>query len=166
MVMLSASKIIDAIKAQGVTHVVGLADNLCRVLFEGLQEEASLEVVHVSREGEAYAIASGLYLGGKKPLVLIQNTGLLESGDAFRGTSWRMEIPQVMLIAYRGFSSLDPEVDRKDSVAEFTEPTLKAWNIPYKVMVGDDDIPMIERAFKISENTSKPSAVLIGETTT
>ncbi|MDG2167759.1 MAG: thiamine pyrophosphate-binding protein [Opitutales bacterium] len=163
--MLSASKIIDALKDQGVTHVVGLADNLCRVLFLELQEEASMEVVHVSREGEAYAIASGLYLGGKKPVVLIQNTGLLESGDAYRGTSWRMEIPQVMLIAYRGFNSLDPEVDRKDSVAEFTEPTLKAWNIPYKVMLGDDDIPMIERAFKIAENTSKPAAVLIAETT-
>ena len=163
--MLSASKIIDAIKAQEVTHVVGLADNLCRVLFEGLQEEASIEVVHVSREGEAYAIASGLYLGGKKPLVLIQNTGFLESGDAFRGTSWIMQIPQVMLIAYRGFKTLDPEVERKDTVAEFTEPTLKAWNIPYKTMLGDEDMPMIERAFTIAEKTSKPAAVLIAETT-
>ena len=163
--MLSASKIIDAIKAQGVTHVVGLADNLCRVLFEGLQEETSLEVVHVSREGEAYAIASGLYLGGKKPLVLTQNTGFLESGDAFRGTSWIMQIPQVMLIAYRGYKTLDPEVERKDTVAEFTEPTLRAWNIPYKTMLGDEDMPMIERAFTIAENTSKPAAVLIAETT-
>ena len=163
--MLSAAKIIDAIKAQGVTHVVGLADNLCRVLFESLQADASIEVVHVSREGEAYAIASGLYLGGKKPLVLIQNTGFLESGDAFRGTSWIMKIPQVMLIAYRGFKTLDPEVERKDTVAEFTEPTLKAWNIPYKVMLVDDDVSMIERAFTITEATSRPAAVLIAETT-
>lgn len=163
--MLSASKIIDAIKAQGVTHVVGLADNLCRVLFEGLQDEESLEIVHVSREGEVFAIASGLYLGGKKPLILIQNTGFLESGDAFRGTSWIMEIPQVMLIAYRGFKTLDPDSERRDTVAEFTEPTLKAWNIPYKTMVGDEDMPMIERAFKIAEVTSRPAAVLIAETT-
>ena len=163
--MLSASKIIDAIKAQGVTHVVGLADNLCRVLFEGLQEEASIEVVHVSREGEAYAIASGLYLGGKKPLVLIQNTGFLESGDAFRGTSWIMRIPQVMLVAYRGYKTLDPDVERKDTVAEFTEPTLRAWNIPYKLMLSDEDISMIDRAFKIADDTSRPSAILIAETT-
>lgn len=161
--MLSASKIIDAIQAQGVTHVVGLADNLRRVLFLELQAEKSMEVVHVSREGEAFAIAAGLYLGGKKPVVLIQNTGLLESGDAFRGTSWRMRIPQVMFIAYRGFKTLD--LDAKDSVAEFTEPTLKAWNIPYKVMVADEDVSMIDRAFKIAEVTSKPVAVLIAETT-
>ena len=163
--MISASKIIDAIKAQGVTHVVGLADNLCRVLFESLQSEESIEVVHVSREGEAFAIASGLYIGGKKPLILIQNTGFLESGDAFRGTSWIMRIPQVMLIAYRGYRTLAPDVDRKDTVAEFTEPTLKAWNIPYKTMLGDDDIPMIERAFEIAEKSAKPAALLVAETT-
>lgn len=163
--MLSASKIIEALKAQGVTHVVGLADNMCRVLFEDLQEEDSMEVVHVSREGEAYAIAAGLYLGGKKPLVLIQNTGFLESGDAFRGTSWIMRIPQVMLIAYRGFKSLDPDVDRKDTVAEFTEPTLKAWKIPYKLMLSDDDLPVIDHAFSIAARTSRPAAILIAETT-
>lgn len=163
--MLSAAKIIEAIKAQNVTHVVGLADNLCRVLFEELQREESIEVVHVSREGEAFALASGLYVGGQKPLILIQNTGLLESGDAFRGTSWIMQIPQVMLVAYRGFKTLDPEMERKDTVAEFTEPTLKAWNIPYKTMVGDEDVSLIERAFNIAEESSKPVALLIAETT-
>ena len=163
--MLSSSKIIQALLDQGVTHVVGLADNLCRVLFEGLQTDSRIEVIHVSREGEAFAIAAGLYLGGKKPVVLIQNTGFLESGDAFRGTSWIMQIPQVMLIAYRGFKTLVPEVERKDTVAEFTEPTLKAWNIPYETMVADEDMDMIHRAFEQAGSSSLPTAVLIAETT-
>jgi len=89
----------------------------------------------------------------------------LEAGDAFRGCTWNMRIPQVMLIGYRGFKTLDPDVESKDSVAEFTEPTLKAWRIPYEIMLADEDLPMIERAFKLAESTSMPAAVLIAETT-
>lgn len=163
--MLTASKIHQALRDQNITHVVGLTDNLCRVLFQELLDDPELEVINVSREGEAFAIAAGLYLGGKQPVVLIQNTGFLESGDAFRGTSWNMKIPQVILIGYRGYKTLAPDMDRKDSVAEFTEPTLKAWNIPYQVMLKDSDIGMIGNAFEKSRTTSLPSAVLIAETT-
>jgi len=152
------------LKDQGVSHVVGLSDNICRMLFQSLEADDEMEVIPVSREGEAFAIAAGLHVGGQKPVVLIQNTGLLESGDAFRGCSWNMKIPQVMLIGYRGFKTLD--LEKKDSVAEFTEPTMKAWRIPYKIMVEDEDVSMIERAFKLAESTSMPAAVLIAETTT
>jgi sulfopyruvate decarboxylase subunit alpha len=162
--MLSSSVIHQALKDQGVSHVVGLSDNICRMLFQSLEADDEMEVIPVSREGEAFAIAAGLHVGGQKPVVLIQNTGLLESGDAFRGCSWNMKIPQVMLIGYRGFKTLD--LEKKDSVAEFTEPTMKAWRIPYKIMVEDEDVSMIERAFKLAESTSMPAAVLIAETTT
>ena len=163
--MLSASKILDSLLEHRVTHVVGLPDNLCRTLFLALNAEPNIEVVEISREGEAFAIAAGLYIGGKKPVVLIQNTGLLESGDAFRGTSWHMHIPQVVLLAYRGFKSLAPDVERKDTVAEFTEPTLRAWNIPYEIMEEDEDLEMISRAFEKAESTSRPAAAIIAGTT-
>jgi sulfopyruvate decarboxylase TPP-binding subunit len=163
--MLSASKIHDALKEQGITHIVGLTDNLCRVLFQSLMDDPEIEVINVSREGEAFALASGLHLGGKKPVVLIQNTGFLESGDAFRGTSWNMKIPQVILMGYRGYKTLAPEVEKKDSVAEFTEPTLKAWNIPHYTMLNDADIRMIDAAFEQAQSTSLPVAVLVAETT-
>lgn len=141
--MLSAQKIKDRLLQHGVTHVVGLPDNICRALFQVLEEEPKIETAFVSREGEAFAIAAGLHVGGKKPVVIIQNTGLLESGDALRGTSWRMGIPQVILLGYRGYASLSSDSGRKDSVAEFTEPTLKAWNLPYEIMETDDYLEMI-----------------------
>ena len=70
--MVHARGIIEEFKKQGVTHVVGIPDNGSRGLYEVLWEDPEIEVVLVSREGEAYALASGLYLGGKQPLVLIQ----------------------------------------------------------------------------------------------
>ncbi len=163
--MLTATKVRDLLLAHGVTHIVGLPDNLCRTLFSTLKEEPAIEVIGVSREGETFAIAAGLHIGGKKPVVLIQNTGLLEAGDAYRGTSWHMHIPQVILLAYRGFASLAAEVERKDTVAEFTEPTLKAWSIPYEIMQEDEDLKMLSRAFELAESTNRPAAAIIAGTT-
>ena len=159
--MLHANKIIDKLEKQGVTHVVGVPDNGSRTLYEQLWAHDEIEVVLTSREGEAYGLACGLYLGGATPLVLIQNTGFFEAGDAFRGTAYNMGIPLVSLVGYRGYKTMEPGSPRVDTAATFFEPTLKAWNIPYTAMHSDDDVEQIDAAFKKAAETSLPTAVLI-----
>ena len=87
----SAQKIVDELKKWNVTHAIGLPDNGTARIYEQLHADAEIDVITVTREGEAFAIASGLYVGGKQPVVIIQNTGLLESGDAIRGTAFNMK---------------------------------------------------------------------------
>ena len=95
------------------------------------------------------------------PVIIIQNTGFLESGDAIRGTVFNMEIPVVSLIGYRGYHTMQPDAPRIDTAATFLEPTLKAWGLPYNTIETDDDIPYISEAFKKAQETSMPTAVLI-----
>ena len=57
-----------------------------------------LTLVGVNREGLAFSAASGIYAGGKTPLILIQNTGLMESGDSMRGWAMQMEVPVVLMV--------------------------------------------------------------------
>ena len=157
---MQANNLFEQIKQQGVSHVVGVPDNGSRALYERLWEEAEIEVVLVSREGEAFALASGLYLGGQRPLVIIQNTGFLEAGDAFRGTAFNMGIPLVALMGYRGYKTMEPGAERVDTAATFFEPTLKAWNIPYSIMHSDADMGLVAQAFEQAARTSLPVAVL------
>lgn len=164
--MISAQGILTALKKHGVSHVVGLPDNGSRSLFEALWEDPNIEVILVSREGEAYSLAAGLHLGGQNPIVLIQNTGFLETGDAFRGTAYNMGIPLVSLIGYRGLKTMQPGTPRVDSAATFFEPTLKAWNIPYKSMFSDTDLELLDWAFATAKDTNLPTAVLLAEETT
>ena len=163
--MVQAQGIIAELKKHGVTHVVGVPDNGSRALYEALWADPQIEVVMVSREGEAFALASGLYLGGKQPLVLIQNTGFFEAGDGFRGTAYNMQIPLVMLIGYRGYKTMEPGALRVDTTATFFEPTLTAWNIPYSILHTDDDLEQISAAFQRAAETSLPAAVLMPEET-
>ena len=159
--MISAQKIVDELKKWNVSHVIGLPDNGTAQIFKRLHEDSEIDVITVSREGEAFAVASGLYVGGKHPVVIIQNTGFLESGDAIRGTAYNMEIPLVSLIGYRGYQTMQPDAPRIDTAATFLEPTLKAWGFPYNTMETDDDIPYISEAFKKAQETSMPTAVLL-----
>src|SRR5919205_2290469 len=71
---LSPETVLAQMKKHGVTHVVWLPDSETNWLYLLMQAEPSLTLVAVPREGLACSIASGLYAGGKKPLVFIQNT--------------------------------------------------------------------------------------------
>src|SRR5437763_1601373 len=83
------------------------------------------------REGEAWEIAAGLHLGGASPVVLIQCTGLFESGDALRNVLHDWKLPIFSIIGYRSYLSQDTLPG--DTSLVFTEPVLSAWNIDYKL---------------------------------
>ena len=148
-----------------------------RKLFSELVDDVDIDLIIVTREGEAFAMASGLWLGGKTPAVVIQNTGLFESGDGYRGTALRMRVPLLCLITYRGYtrniethaeSVKEPQVDHysradMDSAAIMTEPTLDAWGLPYDFIHTDQDVQKISIAFERAEAESRPVALLITE---
>jgi sulfopyruvate decarboxylase subunit alpha len=172
--VIGAGSIVDQFRAHGVTDVVGLPDNASKALLDRLGAEPAIRIVTVTREGEAFAIASGLWVGGREPLVLIQNTGLLESGDAIRGTAMRMRVPLVCLVTCRGYgrmsvtTPLDADLLSRpdlDSVALLTEPTLRAWAVDWETVARDEDVPRVGTAFRRAREGQRPVAVLItGET--
>jgi sulfopyruvate decarboxylase TPP-binding subunit len=90
---------------------------------------------------------------------LIQNTGVLESGDSIRGLGLDIGQPLVMLIGYRGW---DRHGLTRDSAAKYIEHILHAWGLEYYLVEVDDDAHRISLAFQRAEETSKPVAVLLG----
>jgi hypothetical protein len=158
---------------------VALPDNTSKALLEMLVAQREIRVVSVTREGEAWAVAAGLWIGGGTPAVLIQNTGFLESGDALRGTAMRMRIPLLCLLTYRGYTTLTADaqstgpVDGRtlsrpdvDSCAILFEPTLRAWGIPYDFLHDDGDVGKIRPTFEQAQQREHPAALLITKDTT
>lgn len=156
---LSPMSIIEELKKNEVTHVVWLPDSETNFMYNQMVEEDGLHIVPVCREGEAIPIAAGLWVGGKKSVVLIQNTGLFESGDSLRGLGIDTGLPIVMLIGYRGWTRHGVT---KDSAGRFTEPILHAWGIEYYLVETDDDVDRISIAFQTAERTQNPVACLMG----
>jgi len=158
-VILHPASVVEELKKNKISHVVWLPDSETNFLFQLLDNEPTLDLVPVCREGETMAIAAGLWLGGKRPIVLIQNTGVFEAGDSIRGLALDVNQPLVMLVGYRGWSRHGLT---RDSAARFIEHILHAWGITYYLIETDDDADRISLAIEEAERTSKPVAVLVG----
>jgi len=157
--VLHPAAIIEELKKNEFTHVVWLPDSETNFMYQLLTDDPSLDLVPVCREGETMAIAAGLWVGGKKPVVLIQNTGIFESGDSIRGLGLDVNQPLVMLIGYRGWSRHGITTD---SAARYIEHILHAWGITYYLIETDEDADRISVATAEAERTQKPVAVLMG----
>jgi len=156
---LTARSVVDALIDCGATHVVWLPDTESGFLYETLRDEPRLKLVPVCREGETVPIAAGLMVAGQKPVVIIQSTGLYESGDSLRGMAIDNKMPLLFLIGYRGYEGGRPSAD---SAANFLEPLLKAWGVPFYLIDSDSSLEAIWRGYNQAQETPGPVAVLIG----
>jgi sulfopyruvate decarboxylase subunit alpha len=94
------------LSAVGIRHVVYVPDNpLSHVLRELDARYADIKTILATREEEAFGIAAGLYLGGARPAVLLQSSGLGNSLNALASLLLPYQIPVLMIISMRGDAS-------------------------------------------------------------
>lgn len=158
--ILSPETLVEEFKKNGVTHIITIPDSETNYLYELMKEQPWLDIVPAAREGETFAIALGLIIGGKVPVCLIQNTGMLESGDSIRGMAIDSGFPLVFVVGYRGWTRHGAI---SDSVARYTEPFLNAMRINYYLLEQDVDGERISLAFQEARATKRPVAVLVGD---
>ena len=158
---LSPETILAEFNKNGVTHVVTLPDSETNWLYLLMDADPTIDIIPVSREGQAMPTAAGLTVGGKKPVILIQNTGLMESGDSIRGWGLGLNTPVVLVVGYRGWTRHGG--NRPSDVATFTEPFLFTLGIKYFIVENDEDSTRISMAFEEASNTNRPVAVLIAD---
>ena len=158
--ILRPETLVEEFKKNAVTHVITIPDSETNYLYELMTKQPWLDIVPVSREGETMGIALGLSAAGKVPVCLIQNTGMMESGDSIRGMVLDAGFPLVMVIGYRGWTRRGVITD---TAARYTEPFLHAFGINYYLVEYDDDGDRISTAFAEARATRRPVAVLIGD---
>lgn len=142
----------------GVTHVASLPDINLVDLIELLEADEGLLHVALSREEEGIGIATGVYLGGGMPCVLMQNAGLLNACNALTTTALQFEIPMLLLVWYAGAIG-DNAFMR---LGEVTEPVLSALGIRAFVPADAEEARrVIPRAVTLSRQAARPVAVLL-----
>ena len=145
--MLDGPSVAAALRECGVTHVVWVPDSDLGTWEAALLAEPSLTLVRVCREGEAIAVAAGLLLGGKRPVVVMQCTGFFEAGDAFRNVVHDLQLPLVFVIGLRGYHAYR-DGRTSDTCPKFTEPILAAWNLPHVILARDFAADQLEHQLR------------------
>jgi sulfopyruvate decarboxylase subunit alpha len=98
-----ASGVCEGLHAAGCRHVVYVPDNpLSHVLRVLRTRYADVQTTVATREEEAFGIAAGLYLGGARPAVMLQSSGLGNSLNALTSLLIPYQIPVLTIISMRG----------------------------------------------------------------
>lgn len=100
---LWAAGVCAGLYAAGSRHVVYVPDNPLSYVFRVLLTDYPDVITTVAtREEEAFGIAAGLYVGGMRPTVMLQSSGLGNSLNALTSLLLPYQIPVLTIVSMRG----------------------------------------------------------------
>ena len=161
---MRGAAIIGELKKAGIEFVVAVPDIVTSDgLLWPLSRDADIKLVRICKEDEGIAICTGLAFAGRRAVLLIQQTGLLDSINALRAVGVEYEQPVVILVGLQGKEpDVAPRQSTKYGVA-IVEPILAAMGVAHRWIEHAPDEreigPAIERAYA----TSRPVCLLIGQ---
>jgi sulfopyruvate decarboxylase subunit alpha len=161
---LSGAGIFDQIRTSGVEFVISVPDiTTAAGLLTRLEKSDAPRLVRVCKEDEGVGICAGLAHTGKRALLLIQQTGMLDSINAIRGVAVEYSLPVCMMVGL-----LEKEVgvrprESKKFGVRIVEPILEAMGIDYHEIEQQADVTKIRPAIDAAYAGSKPTVILIGQ---
>jgi sulfopyruvate decarboxylase TPP-binding subunit len=161
---LSGESIIREIKASGIEFIVSVPDiTTSEGLLRPLAKQANPRLIRICKEDEGVGICAGLAHTGKRALLLIQQTGMLDSINAIRGVAVEYSLPVCMMVGLLEKEVGVPPRQSKKYGVRIVEPILDAMGIDYHEIEHEADVTKIKPAIEAAYAGSKPTVILIGQ---
>lgn len=159
----AGGRIIDALVNAGVEFVVSVPDIVTSDgLLWPISRRADLTLVRVCKEDEGVSICAGLSVCGRRAVLLMQQTGLMDSLNAIRAIGKDYAQPICMIVGLQGKEpDLSPEQSRSFGV-RIVRPILDVMEIEHHLVQEPGDCDLIAPAITRAYETSQPVCVLIG----
>ena len=143
----------------GFDFFCGVPCSLLGQIIECLSQDKGVQYVPATREYEALGVAVGAFMGGKKPVVLMQNSGLGNSIDALTSLVLLYRFPILLIISWRGHEENDfPE---HSLMGKYMQDFLKTMNIPTIVLSKDKLLEQIAESDRIMKELEAPVVLVL-----
>ena len=158
----SAAKLmVKEMKSAGIKLITCLPDGGLKELYFLCQDDPDFEFVPVTNEGEGAAIAAGAWLGGKRALMFMENSGIRVASEILSRLNIGLDIPVLLLMSYRG--SIGEGNWWGETHGVMMEPMLKTLRIPYMIIEKEEDIEgSVRRAINTMDSSKNHVAIVIG----
>ncbi len=132
--MIEAQGFIDAAASRGLDFWSGvpcsfLTPLINRVASGGAGTQNAPHYVGAASEGEAVAIASGAWLGGRGGVVICQNSGLGNAVNPLTSLNHPFRIPLLLIVTWRGQPGL-PDEPQHVLMGRITQDLLGLCEVP------------------------------------
>lgn len=147
------------LEGQGYDFFTGVPCSMISGLIATLEAHPRLPYVPAVREDVAVGMAAGAWLAGRRPMVLMQNSGLGTSLNALVSLSLMYRLPALLLVTWRGHAGQDaPE---HLLMGEISPGLLEMIRIPHRVLSAKTIADDIAWGRAESDRLSQPVALLL-----
>ncbi|HEX4989332.1 MAG TPA: hypothetical protein VFW91_11185 [Candidatus Binatia bacterium] len=149
----------EGFRVAGIDFAVFLPDSMLDGVEQLMIERGGIDTYQCSREDEGVAMAMGAFLVGKRPVALMEGSGIGMSALILaRGIV--QKTPTMLIIGHN--STLGERYDYHGATRLVAEPVLRALDIPHHVLFDPDDIrTVIVEAQATIEGQRLPFGVLV-----
>lgn len=157
--MDSTDVIYNGLKDAGINFIVSVPCANLKKLLNLIEEDDTIKHVPVTREEEGFGICAGAYLGGLKPAILMQNSGLGNSVNVIASLIKLYNFPILMIISHRG--TFGEAVYGQVPMSKATTKIFDSLDINYyKVDYPKDSQEIVKKAWNLSKISEEPIALL------
>ncbi len=149
----------EALIKSGVNFVACLPDSSFQELYVPLSAEPKITYVQVASENDGVGVCMGAWLGGKKPVLIVENTGLTLGTYALLRGPMAFGVPLLLLISHRG--ELGDERWFSVPFGWGTKPLLDSLRITHRSVEKVEDVAAaIRNGVKSMNSMQAPVAIL------
>lgn len=142
----------------GFDFFTGVPDSTFKLLLQEIESDSEFDYVPAVSENVAIGLAVGAYLGGRRPVIVMQNSGLALAVNPLASLTAICRVPLLLLVGWRGHDGKDSPEHSLMGVA--TLPLLEALGLPYYVPDADSLEYDVGRAAAIMEERRTPCALV------
>ena len=156
-----AQAFLDLLEQHGYNFFTGVPCSLFAGVTRILDTDPRYGYVSAVREDAALGLAAGAYLGGRLPVVFMQNSGLGVSVNALVSLHQIYDLPALLVVSWRGRHGKDaPE---HLIMGDVMEPFLDLLKIPHALFDPASLGSTVDRLTATTLGTRRPVALLVGE---
>lgn len=157
--MEAAERFLKLLEEAGFDLFTGVPCSGLKSLLALLEGHPRLPYIPAVREDAAVGLAAGAFLAGRRPVVLMQNSGLGTSLNAFTSLNLIYKLPLLVLVSWRGFQGRDaPE---HLIMGESSTRVLDSVGMPYLILEPDQLGEAVAWAKTVMEEKGVPATLLI-----
>ncbi|HET7344107.1 MAG TPA: thiamine pyrophosphate-dependent enzyme [Methylomirabilota bacterium] len=157
--MISGREFAVALERHGFDFFTGVPCSLVEDLIATLERGTRAPYVAAVREDAAVGVAVGAWFGGRRPVVLMQNSGLGTSLNALASLSLMYGLPALLVVTWRGYAGKDaPE---HLLMGEISPALLDLLGIPHRVLAVESLDTDLAWAARAMDERMQPVALLV-----
>lgn len=160
--MLQAAQFVEAARTLGFDFYAGVPCSFLTPFINYVIDDPGLTYLSAANEGDAVAAVAGGWIGGRKGVAMMQNSGLGNAVSPLTSLTHVFRIPMLLICTHRGAPGVADE-PQHELMGQITEQMFDTMGIPWEIFprTAEEIGPALARACRYMDVERRPYAFIM-----